>query len=226
MLFVAMVPTTSNGFNNALENYPGSDYWIDLSFHFNPADPAACFWDTQYMAGTDFDYVAPLILLTGSYAWKTISSVQYCRSFASLCFSTGPQIFFAKVFKTCALLRSKNDKLYLRIATNYAVTYYVAIIGFYDFAGSLAFSIWISTIGLAWGTGSLWAPREFLGRFISDGENSWSFGQIVPMVMLVIPIITLFQEYTGTYYIVGTSIPLYPRPAYNVTGYWLDQPGY
>ncbi|KAF1913336.1 hypothetical protein BDU57DRAFT_504437 [Ampelomyces quisqualis] len=76
---------------------------------------------------------------------------------------------------------------------------------FYDISGSMLLEIIWLTFAIAWGTIKIWATRSAAG-FNFDGkhfdenrdvsqENSWSFGQTLPLVLILLPLLSMAQAY-------------------------------
>jgi hypothetical protein len=87
--------------------------------------------------------------------------------------------------------------------TFYAV--FVCSRAFYDISGSMLLEvIWLS-FAIAWGTIKVWTTRA-AAQFTFDGteitinqdvsqENSWSFGQTLPLVLILLPLMSMAQAY-------------------------------
>lgn len=60
--------------------------------------------------------------------------------------------------------------------------------------------LWLS-FSLIWGT-----MRLFYTRRPSE-ENEWSFGQLVPVLLLLLPVLLVTEAFSGKYY----DVPFAPR---------------
>lgn len=56
--------------------------------------------------------------------------------------------------------------------------------------------LWLG-FALAWGTQRLYAIRLAPDLSIRDEENTWGFGQLVPVFLMAIPILSVGQSYFG-----------------------------
>ncbi|KAH7070960.1 hypothetical protein FB567DRAFT_455484 [Paraphoma chrysanthemicola] len=86
---------------------------------------------------------------------------------------------------------------------SYAI--FVCCRAFYDIVGSMLLEvIWLS-FAIAWGTIKVWTTRA-AAQFTFDGaeitinqdvseENTWSFGQTLPLVLILLPILSMAQAY-------------------------------
>lgn len=52
---------------------------------------------------------------------------------------------------------------------------------------------------LSWNIYLLIYYKWGFGRFVEDGDNSWGFGQTTPPVLLILPAMTIIEEYLGTF---------------------------
>ncbi|KAH9868865.1 hypothetical protein J1614_007940 [Plenodomus biglobosus] len=76
---------------------------------------------------------------------------------------------------------------------------------FYDIAESMLLEIIWLTFAMAWGTIKIWTTRysatfNYDGRNLTENhevleENVWSFGQTLPLVLLLLPILSMAQAY-------------------------------
>ena len=84
--------------------------------------------------------------------------------------------------------RSIGNKLLLRLT----LVTYAGTLAIFDFLASFLASIWVLSILLIWGTLEITSIRhksQALPR-VHDEENKWSFGQILPMLLLIAPLTT------------------------------------
>lgn len=56
-----------------------------------------------------------------------------------------------------------------------------------EMLASFAASLWVSILGLVYGTIQVLIPRAQNQPFTRSGESTWSFGQLVPLILLVQP---------------------------------------
>ena len=84
-------------------------------------------------------------------------------------------------------------------------TIFVNIRAFYDVLESMLLEIMWLTFAMAWGTIKVWETRAaaaitYNGEHFTYNrdvflENSWSFGQTLPLVLLLLPILSMAQAY-------------------------------
>ncbi|KAL8645186.1 MAG: hypothetical protein Q9226_007411 [Calogaya cf. arnoldii] len=58
-------------------------------------------------------------------------------------------------------------------------------------------SLWICGGGLVWGSFQILVPRQRLPPQALEAESSWNFGQILPIMLLVVPVLSFAQGYTA-----------------------------
>lgn len=58
--------------------------------------------------------------------------------------------------------------------------------------------LWLA-FALAWGTEHLLYTRSYMDMIEKDlsGENTWAFGQVFPVILLALPILTFAESYHG-----------------------------
>jgi hypothetical protein len=71
---------------------------------------------------------------------------------------------------------------------------YVDFLVIFGFAASFAASLWISILGLAYGTIQTLVPRPQNAKYFKS-EDYWTFGQIVPLILLIQPIGAMLELY-------------------------------
>ena len=58
--------------------------------------------------------------------------------------------------------------------------------------------LWLA-FALAWGTTHLMETRSYMDEVESDrsDENTWGFGQLFPVILLALPILSIAESYYG-----------------------------
>ncbi|KAF2714203.1 ArfGap-domain-containing protein [Pleomassaria siparia CBS 279.74] len=89
----------------------------------------------------------------------------------------------------------------------YSITFggFAAARAFYDLAASMLMEILWLTFAIAWGTIKIWDTRAAAnyntqGEYVGANadvlqENSWSFGQTLPLVLLLLPLLSMAEAY-------------------------------
>jgi hypothetical protein len=188
LLFVALIPTTSN-------------HWALLATEKGDgitmtgwAVPARCYYIHQMGGGVNADAPLSFILLIISYMWKLGSLSHKTRSVFNQWIRGPPERFLER------MIRKENETGSSRNSTRRSVRYYVCMVFYIDFlvafefAASFAASLWISVIGLAYGTIQTIIPRRQNAIYFG-AEDEWTFGQIVPLILMIQPIGAMLELY-------------------------------
>ncbi|KAI0887604.1 uncharacterized protein GGS22DRAFT_157575 [Annulohypoxylon maeteangense] len=93
-------------------------------------------------------------------------------------------LFFQRFFGTSTL----ED----RVVSNIVVSAHVTLCVWVDLWASLASDVFWLIFSLAWGTIKIKNLRVLSTRSTNQ-DNSWSFGQVLPVLLLALPLITLFE---------------------------------
>ena len=58
--------------------------------------------------------------------------------------------------------------------------------------------LWLA-FALAWGTTHILDTRSYMDEVESDtsGENTWGFGQVFPVILLALPMLSIAESYYG-----------------------------
>lgn len=201
LLFAALVPTTSSTFGDALSHYPVSGTWYNMyqEFAFTPADPAACLWLPEYrLEGPTMDAVLSLVMLSSGYAWRVGSLLFRPQQRALMRCDTVRTVVPRQLRRVANWRLRKGGVVRFITAWPYAllVGAYVLFIAALDFGSSFAASLLMLTISLGWGTGNLLQPRQLLAEFVGPDEDSWAFGQVLPMLLLLLPLVSVVEEFS------------------------------
>jgi uncharacterized membrane protein YraQ (UPF0718 family) len=65
-----------------------------------------------------------------------------------------------------------------------AMVVYIILLAIFEFAASFAASLWLSYVGLVYGTIQIVIPRQ-QNAWWNKKETEWTFGQITPLVLLI-----------------------------------------
>ncbi|KAH7062874.1 hypothetical protein BKA63DRAFT_587235 [Paraphoma chrysanthemicola] len=204
MLIVALLPTGSRNWLNMF--HQGEGYYPSLS--------TACFYKQLLMKS--------FVSNSGPKIWSMVFSifvviVSYLQCGIRL-FDPGAQASHKylrawpgwKIKKALYQVERKilhsgtQARLWLvPYLASYAI--FVCCRAFYDIVGSMLLEvIWLS-FAIAWGTIKVWTTRA-AAQFTFDGaeitinqdvseENTWSFGQTLPLVLILLPVLSMAQAY-------------------------------
>lgn len=171
--------------------------WSGLSDGSGWAFPARCGWvdNKRYQRNENFgknrDAIWSYAILAVSYTWKLNSAFRSSHRFFRKWIRGYPEYYLEKALRHAAgryRERGGSSRLYYMVLVSCWVVFECVL----DFLGSFASSLWMLTLGLVWGSMQILLPRSYL---IKKGgpENTWIFGQIVPMILLVLPLGAFLQ---------------------------------
>ncbi|GME36098.1 UDP-glucosyl transferase family protein [Neofusicoccum parvum] len=210
LLVAALVPTASDSFGNAGSNVPYAGSWYLRPLAFTPADPAACFWQRRYMDGPTMDSVISFAMLTSSYVWKVTGLFGRSHKLAREFLRNRPARAVPPLIRRAALWRSRSRRVvYWLTAWPYSlvVGLYVLYMAVFDFMDSFAASILVLTISLVWGTLNLVLPRAFMSKWVGSDEGEWNFGQYLPVMLLLLPVMSIIEEFSVSVTVIDVPSP-------------------
>ncbi|KAL8869716.1 MAG: hypothetical protein Q9174_004062 [Haloplaca sp. 1 TL-2023] len=201
-LLVALVPTTSYNWLLIVTQSQNTDDSAGRSRGRDQSAagiPARCFWQSEYTGGRTADAAWSFIILIFSYVWKGLLLFQ--RSHQAVKGSSRRRVLQP--------LRRSLDRLVIRArqirrhegrrrhVLRYKAVFcvYLAAWAVFELAQSFVMSLWICGAGLVWGSFQILVPRRRLPSQVLEDENSWGFGQILPILLLGVPILSFAQGY-------------------------------
>ncbi|KAI6914208.1 hypothetical protein D0869_04563 [Hortaea werneckii] len=193
MLVIGLVPTVSYdwGIINFMDPKDSSIGENNLT---GWGVPASCFWGKTYADGVNNDAPIGYVLLVISYVWK-IGDV----------FGSG-RLFYAsrirrpleRAVESLLTLPAKRyhrtqQKRYLWCFRLLLIPC-IPFIAVLEFLASFSASLWLSALGLLFGTVQIIVPRNQTYAQTHAQEEHWGFGQLVPLVLLVQPLGTILEQ--------------------------------
>jgi hypothetical protein len=144
--------------------------------------------------------VLSYVLLVGSYCWKVGGMFDFACSayhrwlrypiewtFECLLSYTARKV-------SLAYRQNSMDHLGWLIAYRLVVTVWVTYFAMFETLASFSMSIWISCIGLVFGTIQIVVPRRQNQSTIGSDEDIWGFGQLVPLILLIQPFSVVWEH--------------------------------
>ena len=196
MLAVALVPTIGVDWSQIIGlNTSDSKTSGGPLLSVAPAVPAGCFWQSPVSGGFQSIAVSSFVILVFSYVWK-----------AMLLFKTSHRLFkvtYRQYLENA--ITGHLDRIVTKLRlhrkppawrlTQYKLTLcvYLLVWTFFGLAESFLVSLWICGGGLAWGSIQILNVRQNVAPEAQKEENTWGFGQLLPVLLLAVPI-TAFTE--------------------------------
>lgn len=193
MLFVAITPTGNTTYHNIIS---WEHQWDGVA--------SACFWSSKYWNGWRWDAGVTYCLLISNYVARAAALFE------------SSEAFFRRNIRDWLLggLEKALDRMVKRIRDSadnglaaskakkmryytYLATYTVTLACLDLYSSFLAPLLWV-LISLIWGSLQLLFPRMALANSgVISAEDSFEFGQIIPLMLLVLPLVAVFEAYYG-----------------------------
>ncbi|KAL8919767.1 MAG: hypothetical protein Q9208_006633 [Pyrenodesmia sp. 3 TL-2023] len=202
-LLIALVPTTAYNWLAIITQSKGTGRVLTRPHkpELSPAGvPARCFWQPLYSGGRTADAAWSFIILVTSYVWKGLLLFQRSQKFVKAsCRHWVLQPLQRSLDHLVTLVRQHRRRenyrwIVLRYKTILCV--YVAAWAIFELAQSFVMSLWICGGGLVWGSFQILVPRQRLPAQTLEAEDSWIFGQVLPIMLLALPILSFARGYT------------------------------
>ena len=190
MILVALIPTTGTIWSQMISSGGTAAAGV----------PAQCFWQIEAFEGFNVDSIWSFLILVGSFAWK---GPQLFRSSNS--WLKGRRTWLLEKIST-RLDRLLNETraiggpsfgLKFRYRLNFLVFFLIWVV--FELLQCFLTSILICCGGLAWGTTQILALRSTVDPKVLKEENTWGFGQLLPVLLLAVPFLAyadgLFGEH-------------------------------
>ena len=108
----------------------------------------------------------------------------------------GPYEYFLERILHDEAIKASNCRDKHKLSWRYytSMVIYITLLALFEFSASFAASLWLSCVGLVYGTIQIVIPRQ-QNSWWNTKEKSWTFGQRVPLVLLIQPIGAIHQNY-------------------------------
>ena len=187
MLVAALVPTTKR-------------FWFLIAFNWSdlPAGvPAHCFWQGEYAGTFEKDSLWSFLIVIASCMFKGAQLFGLSRQAKKLEFVLlgGLAKKIDRVLEE--LEKGTQRRTWLLLRYKFIVHLYAHVWFVSELSKSVTISLWMCGAGLAWGSLKLLLVRRSIGADILKNENIWSFGQILALLLLIIPMIAFLEVVSG-----------------------------
>lgn len=168
-----------------------------LNMAYKPATPARCLWTrVPDDGGPEPDWIITIIMLLFAYVWKLSQLFASSRGWVRRWMVAKPQAALERSMRRAAVCRRPGwlRRPILRIL----VVCYLSFVTYAEFPQSFVASIIYLALALPYGITLIAGMRHSL---VSDdvraGEQKLTFGQLVPLFLLVIPILQVVELCLG-----------------------------
>jgi len=191
MLLVALVPTLS-------------DNWGTINHSFDPyregvqptgwGVPAACFWGKTYGAGVNNDAPLGYAILVVSYVWKVGELFISTQRLYHFVVRLPVRMLMEKPLCAIARRYARRRQARYLIAFRLYLVLCLPLFAALETLVSFSAALWLSILGLVFGTLQIVIPRNQNLASTADLEEKWGFGQLVPLILLIQPLGALTED--------------------------------
>ena len=162
--------------------------------------PVRCTWSSEAFIAPSPDVVFAAIVLVLGFVSRVVRLFDASSNLFEKWLRTIPGNSLRRLGEVWHARAEHSESLasilWWRIATGTVITIYVVVKAFYDCIGStLNQLLWLS-FSLFYGTAKIFSWRA-LTIDVGLDENVWGFGQIVPLLMLLQPLMALPELFSG-----------------------------
>lgn len=162
--------------------------------------PVRCWWKPTEMRnprplGVDLAYVDPnwvltVVMLLLAYVWKLSQLFESSRGFVRRWLVAKPEAAIERLMRKAALSHRSGRLRWL-------TAIYIHFVTYAEFAESFAASIIYLCLALPYGITLIIGNRLSMDDEVIAGEQSLTFGQLVPLFLLVLPILQVLELSLG-----------------------------
>lgn len=163
--------------------------------------PARCLWKSEQMPRTytlgiillpvDPNWVITMVMLLFAYVWKLSQLFASSRGFVRRWLVAKPEATIERLMRRAALSHRSG---WLRFLT----AFYIHFVTYAEFAESFAASIVYLCLALPYGITLIVGTRLSMDDEVIAGEKRLTFGQLVPLFLLILPILQVVELSLGT----------------------------
>lgn len=108
--------------------------------------------------------------------------------------------YHSKLLHLDQTLSVKTTRLLLGLAlTLYELAYTVVRMGFHIITSSAWSTLVIQTFWFAYGNWGVWSDRAYARTYMVGDEDKWGFGQLVPLLLIGLPVLSIMDNFYGQY---------------------------
>ena len=200
MTLAMLIPTTSLAW----------DELANTSMPIPAGIPAICFWRTRYERGFNGDSIWSFTVLTVSLVWKGMLLFNTSHDFVKIKVRRFLLRIVSKLLDFILARRRRSggtsylltfaERMVLTLIFKITLALYIALWLLLELSESFVVSLWMCAIGLAWGSAHILVHRSYIDKAILEKEDEWGFGQILPVMLLVVPVLGCMETLSGIYH--------------------------
>ena len=207
MLVIAIAPTGSQTYYSIISGNLDSYYPENTTGQHNACGvSSACFWNRRYWDGWRWDAGLTYFLLISSYTARAAALFETSETFFRrnlrdrLLGKLGKALDRnVKYIRDCVAHRRRASQAQKLRYHAYLATHAVTLAVLELYSSFFAPLLWV-LLNLIWGSLQLLNPRTMLAEYDAIAEeNTFGFGQIIPLMLLAQPLVVVFESYYGLY---------------------------
>ena len=180
----------------------GSGYYVKgltplNMFYFD--SPIVCTWRNGYIRTPSIDTILSICILTLGFISRVLKLFESSANACQRIFVDAPgswlkrriELYHSKVeaFGNAGRLVPKGSKMLLKVKRFSLLVIYINARSVRDLYTSMFSELLWLTLSMLWGLSKVFSYRRFSP--VATFEQSWSFGQLLPMFLLVLPLVSL-----------------------------------
>ena len=190
MLVVALALTSSRKWPS-YQNFPDTGLFYD--------SPVSCSWKQEYMMSGQPDPIFSICLVTAGYLARLTKLFTSTSDFSRLWLRDRPSSWLKRKYDSAERRkRTSNNaatRFYWKSLATFSLGVYVDARAVYDLYESLLSELIWLFFSLLWGIFKIFTWR--MDAPVTTYENKWGFGQILPLLLLLLPAVAVPQFYDG-----------------------------
>jgi hypothetical protein len=193
MLLVGLVPTISDNWGTVnLKNLDDSSRGTIQPTGWGV--PAACFWGRTYGGGVNNDAPLGYAILVISYVWKVGELFVSPQQLYHMVVRVPARVFMEKPLSAIARRYARKRQRRYLIIFRLLLMICLPLLAVLETLISFSAALWLSILGLIFGTLQIVIPRNQNLASTAAQEDSWGFGQLVPLILLIQPLGALTED--------------------------------
>lgn len=193
MLLVGLVPTISSQWGIANPEDPDNPDLVE-SASSGWGVPAVCFWGRTYVEGVNSDAPLGYAILILSYVWKCGDMYTGPRKLYHRTIRLPVEAFMERCLSAVAKRYTKRRSCVYMLTFRLLLMVILPCLVMLETLVSFSASLWLSVLGLVFGTLQVVIPRNQNLASTAGTEDEWGFGQLVPLVLLIQPLGVLIEN--------------------------------
>jgi hypothetical protein len=164
--------------------------------------PVKCLWGIRpwnahielYDArSVDADRVLSAVMLVGGYIWKLSQLLGSSSGWVRRWLVAKPQAATERRMRTS--VENQSSRWLARLAHLLLTYCYIIFVIYAELAESFAAVVIYLSLALPWGTVCIFHYRNLVPDDVRAGESAMTFGQVVPILLLILPVLAGVSSY-------------------------------